>query len=149
MKPTKHATTNYKKLLPYLENMNPHRQSAGRPTEYRKFAAPGMMDLVIESLHYDFAPDMPVFSLACYGEQNGDLMRDPDLVIAVHFGLGRVEPLSYQNDYLGIYQEVWNIDRQNRPYSYRARLRADLDEFLWTWLDQIAAAGYEPKKREA
>ena len=142
MKPTKHATTNYKKLLPYIQGMN-------ATDDWRKFSAPGMMDLSIEYLHYNFAPDMPVFSLACYGEQNGDLMRDPDLVVAVHFGLGRVEPLSYQNDYLGIYQEVWNRDDAGRLSSYRPHLRTDLDKFLWSWLDQIAAAGYEPKLKEA
>lgn len=142
MKPTKHATANFKKLFPYIQAMNKNH-------DCRKFSAPGMMDLVIEYLHCDFAKDMPVFSIACYGEQNGDLMRDPDLVVAVHFALCRVEPVSYQNDYLGIYQEVWDRDDAGRLSSYRPHLRTDLDAFLWSWLDQIAGAGYEPKLKEA
>lgn len=141
MKPTKHATTNYKKLLPYIEGMGPN-------DDYRKFEAPGMMDLVIEYLHYNFAKDMPVFSIACYGEQNGDLMRDPDLCIAIHQGRGCIEPLSFQNDYMGIYQEVW-ITTDDGRQGYSRYLRADLDRFLWEWLDQIAAAGYAQKRKEA
>lgn len=48
-------------------------------------------------------------SLCQYGEQNGDLMRDPDMVFLFHNlpdGTA-AEPVSYRNDYLGILQEVF------------------------------------------
>lgn len=45
-----------------------------------------------------------VYSLAHYGEQNGDLMADPEMT----FGESDHEfyPLSFRNDYVGVYQAV-------------------------------------------
>ena len=37
---------------------------------------PGYMDLCIEALGYNDHEGRPVYSVAHYGEQNGDLMRD-------------------------------------------------------------------------
>lgn len=41
-----------------------------------------------------------VFSVAHYGEQNGDLMRDPDVTFLVGEN-GKVHPLTFRNDYFG------------------------------------------------
>ena len=65
-----------------------------------------------ESLKLDNAPEayMPLsvdrtgdntFALAHYGEQNGDLMADPDMVFW-RGPDGRYYPVSYQNDYMGV-----------------------------------------------
>lgn len=48
-----------------------------------KFTAPGYMDLCIEALGYNDHEGRPVYSVAHYGEQNGDLMRDPDVTMGV------------------------------------------------------------------
>ncbi len=69
-----------------------------------------------------------VYSLAHYGEQNGDLMADPEIT----FGESEHEfyPLSFRNDYVGVYQEVIaeqvNLKRQK-----------ELAEFTAIWLMEI------------
>lgn len=70
--------------------------------DYIRIESLGFMRLVIEAI----GPN--TVSVAHYGEQNGDAMRDPEITFRVtpfvdkpwHF-----EPLTYLNDYLGIFQE--------------------------------------------
>ena len=69
-----------------------------------------------------------VYSLAHYGEQNGDLMADPEMT----FGECDHEffPLSFKNDYVGIYQEV--ITEQ-----VDLKRQLELAEFSAIWLMEI------------
>ncbi len=69
-----------------------------------------------------------VYSLAHYGEQNGDLMADPEMT----FGECDHEfyPLSFRNDYVGIYQEV--ITEQ-----VDLKRQLELAEFSAIWLMEI------------
>ena len=48
---------------------------------------------------------LPTVSVAHYYTQNGDLMRDPEMVFEVGPD-GAFHPVSYQQDNLGIYQEA-------------------------------------------
>ena len=43
------------------------------------------------------------------GEQNGDLMRDPEMVFELNTSSTPhvAEPLSFRNDYVGIMQEIY------------------------------------------
>ena len=54
-----------------------------------------------------------VFSVAHYGEQNGDLMRDPDVTFLVGDG-GGVHPLSFRNDYVGCEEVAVEFVERNR-----------------------------------
>ena len=69
-----------------------------------------------------------VYSLAHYGEQNGDLMADPEMT----FGECDHEfyPLSFRNDYIGIYQTV--ITEQ-----VDLKLQQELAEFAAMWLQNV------------
>ena len=69
-----------------------------------------------------------VYSLAHYGEQNGDLMADPEMT----FGECDHEffPLSFRNDYIGVYQEV--ITEQ-----VDLKLQQELVEFADMWLQNV------------
>ena len=69
-----------------------------------------------------------VYSLAHYGEQNGDLMADPEMT----FGECDHEfyPLSFRNDYVGIYQQV--ITEQ-----VDLKRQRELAEFTAIWLENI------------
>ncbi|HMS86426.1 MAG TPA: hypothetical protein PKD12_22570 [Nitrospira sp.] len=51
-------------------------------------------------------------SLCQYSEQNGDLMRDPDIVFMFqHDSHGFIaEPVSFRNDNLGLVQEAYRYD---------------------------------------
>lgn len=64
-----------------------------------------------------------VYSIGHYGEQNGDLMADPEMT----FGLKeyRFYPLSFRNDYVGVVQEVLGKEL-NLPLQRRLAGFADL-----------------------
>ena len=132
-KPTKHARTNYRALAPFLETVN---ASDGHAT----FFADGYMPLSIENLFYTHSGH-PVYGMMHYTTQNGDLMRDPDMTISVDAAAGTVEPLTFQNDFMGLYQEVYTGDGRYRP-----RLRTELDDFLWHWLQNLQEQGFGPKQ---
>ena len=69
-----------------------------------------------------------VYSLAHYGEQSGDLMADPEMT----FGESEHEfyPLSFRNDYVGVYQNVF-AEKVN------IKLQHELVEFANKWLHEI------------
>ena len=125
MRPTRHARTNYRMLAPYLETVN---ANGG----HFKFTAPGYMPLSIESLGYS-CNGGNIYSMMHFTTQNGDLMRDPDMTFSVDADAGTVDPMTFQNDFMGMYQEVYLEDGQR----YRPRLRTDLDNFLWQWLQNL------------
>ena len=135
LKPTKHATTNYKALAPFLETVNASAE------EHVTFTAAGYMPLSIEKLYSDNG--LPVYSMMHWTTQNGDLMRDPDMTFRVDHATGTVEPLTFQNDFMGMYQEVYLDDGKR----YRPRLRTDLDNFLWQWLKNIKEQKYDPNQK--
>ena len=137
LKPTKHATTNYKALAPFLETVDASEE------QHVTFTASGYMPLSIEKLYSDNG--LPVYGMMHWTTQNGDLMRDPDMTFRVDHTAGTVEPLTFQNDFMGMYQEVYT-DGGNR---YRPRLRTDLDKFLWQWLKNIKDQQFDPGQKPA
>ena len=58
-------------------------------------------------------------AIAHRGVQNGDSMADPDMELRVYFHplMNTVEPLTFQNDYAGVYQRVWEDENRYRPIS--------------------------------
>lgn len=70
-----------------------------------KLKSNGFMDLSIEIL--EKSPNIIRISLTHYGEQNGDLMADPDMEVKIHPTTKTAEALSYQNDYLAVYEVVY------------------------------------------
>ncbi len=65
-------------------------------------------------------------SLAHNGIQNGDLMADPDMEFII-LG-GRAYPVTFQNDYMGIYQQAEDD----------AGTQADMVAFANTWMLNLA-----------
>jgi len=65
---------------------------------YLKIENPPYMALVIEATDESGPMGLPALSVCHYGEQNGDLMRDPEMC----FELGRaiLDPFYFRNDYL-------------------------------------------------
>ena len=135
LKPTKHATTNYRMLKPYLDAADAHDGHA-------RFLSGALMPLVVENLGYTFRGGQ-VYSVTHYGELNGDLMRDPDLTLSVNHASGTVDPLTFQNDYMGRYEEVYLTNEAGQD-RYRPYLRTDLDGFLWQWLKESITVCYDP-----
>ena len=76
-------------------------------------------------------------SLAHYGEQNGDMMGDPEMLFALHNGTRQFIPYYYRNDYCGIEQNSvrWSED----GIALNPRLQASHTTFANQWLRNIAA----------
>lgn len=132
------AKTIYKILAPFFGAVHGIEEKA------LKFTAPGYMDLCIEALGYNDHEGRPVYSVAHYGEQNGDLMRDPDVTMGVDRETGTVEPLTYQNDYIGRYWEVYKDFVDGKPTKYYPAMKKDLAAMVTEWAKNIKAQGFNP-----
>ncbi|MDH4078865.1 MAG: hypothetical protein OEU68_03525 [Nitrospira sp.] len=103
----------------------------------------GFMPLSVEEI--GFSDDgRRLVSLCQYGEQNGDLMRDPDIVFLFHNVPGdeAAEPVSYRNDYLGIVQDVYRYDKAGRRTHILPTLKQDLKEFARAWFATLREQGF-------
>ena len=85
-----------------------------------------------------------LLSLCQYGQQNGDLMRDPDIVFLFHDvpDGAAAEPVSFRNDYLGIVQEVYRYDEMGRRTHVLPALKQDLQEFARAWFGTLRDQGF-------
>jgi hypothetical protein len=103
----------------------------------------GYMPLSIEAIGAS-ANGNRLISICHYGEQNGDLMRDPEMVFELytHGELSVAEPLSFQNDYMGLLQEVYRYDESSKKTHVDTRLKADLKSFARTWFRNLREQGF-------
>ena len=83
-------------------------------------------------------------SICHYGEQNGDLMRDPDMVFELYADPKpcTAEPLSFRNDYMGIMQEIYRYDDAGKKTHVDAKLKRDLKSFARTWFQNLKDQGF-------
>lgn len=77
-----------------------------------------------------------LLSVAHYGEQNGDLMRDPEIVF-IRDQDGSYYPESITQDYIGRYQSVVSYDDQGRAVRFNPRAQRDIAEFTGMWMENI------------
>lgn len=96
----------------------------------------GMMPLHVEWISAD------TVSISHTYTQNGDLMHDPEMTFLIDRDKGTMEAASYQQDSLGIYQNVYP-----EPGRWVPELRKDLNNFTQQWLKNISEQNYV--KREA
>src|SRR5882724_7622085 len=102
------------------------------------------MRLVIEVLPERGPDGHVVVSVAHYGEQNGDPMRDPEMlfeVIEEESGQPGFWPLYFRNDYAAV--EQWSR-RRDETGSLRClpRLSRDLEQFAEMWDQNLRAQGF-------
>mgnify|MGYP001600274255 CR=1 FL=1 len=108
-----------------------------------RITVPGYMPLSVE----DIGPSgegMRLVSLCHYGEQNGDMMRDPDIVFMFHDHSGEsfAEPVSFRNDYMAICQEVYNYDDSGKRTHVKPSLKRELKAFSRTWFKNLRDQGF-------
>ena len=103
----------------------------------------GYMPLSIEAVGTS-ADGNRLISLCHYGEQNGDLMRDPEMVFELftHGEASAAEPLSFRNDYMGLFQEVYRYDDTGKKTHVNTRLKAELKSFARTWFTNLKDQGF-------
>ncbi|WHZ29160.1 MAG: hypothetical protein OJF51_003961 [Nitrospira sp.] len=108
-----------------------------------RITVPGYMPLSVEEIGSS-GDGYRLVSLCHYGQQNGDLMRDPDIVFLFHNlpGGAAAEPVSFRNDYLGIVQEVYRYDETGRRTHVVPALKQDLKEFARAWLATLRDQGF-------
>src|SRR5436309_8875315 len=90
----------------------------------------GFMPLVVEAIGPG-PRGLPMVSVAHYYTQNGDAMRDPELVFEVSPD-GKFSPVSYTQDNMGLYQQAVFQDEGGKVM-VRPRLVKDLASFARQW----------------
>ena len=105
--------------------------------EYKKIESKPFMDLHLDHLLHKSKPGEIVISMAHNYKQNGDIMADPDMEIGIYPEMRMVEALTYQQDGLGIYQQVYLEDGRFYPI-----LKKELNVFLASWLRNLEKQGF-------
>lgn len=119
------------------------RAGGYRPTLYLRIENPPYMALVIEALPEPGPLNLPAISVAHYGEQNGDLMRDPEmcfeLVKPPGCGLS-LDPYCWRNDYVGV--EQWSRNLVHGSYVAILGLHSQHERFAAEWDRNLHAQGF-------
>ncbi len=108
-----------------------------------RITVPGYMPLSVKEIGSSGDGDRLV-SLCHYGKQNGDLMRDPDIVFLFHNvpDGAAAELVSFRNDYLGIVRDVYRYDETGRRTHVVSSLKQELKEFARAWLATLRDQGF-------
>ena len=114
----------------------------------------GYMPLSLEHIGQS-AQGNRLIAISHTGEQNGDLMRDPEMVFEIHASIDPslpalataapdpvAEPLSFQNDYVGLFQEVYRFDDAGKKTHVKAKLKQELKSFARLWFSNLKAQGF-------
>jgi hypothetical protein len=104
---------------------------------------PGYMKLSLERL--DVAADGPrVVAVSHTTTQNGDLMRDPEVVFEIRDTDGEptARAVSFRNDFLGRLDEVDEVDESGRVVRTNSRLERELLDFAVFWFGNLEAQGF-------
>jgi hypothetical protein len=103
--------------------------------KHRKLEVEGYPPLVVEVLE-----DRPLISLCHYGVQNGDLVRDPEIVFLIS-GRERVaKPVYYRNDYVAV--EHATVEHHFGDAPVNPRLQKSLDQFVRGWFTNLKEQGF-------
>lgn len=127
-----------KTILQLLQKAGGYRRDL-----YLRIEKPPYMELVIEATPEPGPLRCASLSVAHYGEQNGDLMRDPEMC----FELSKpplcsleLVPYYWRNDYAGIEQYSRTLDGSN--YVFVSGLFAQHQRFAAMWDRNIRAQGF-------
>jgi len=100
------------------------------------------MALVIEDTQERGPNGLPAISVAHYGEQNGDLMRDPEMIFRSEESGEQMNlvPFYWRNDYVGI--EQYSAFMEGWRTLLNAKLRSQHLAFAGTWDANLSAQGF-------
>lgn len=112
---------------------------------YRKITSEGYMTLTVEMVERCkvFGHDALDYSLCHYGELNGDLMRDPEMLfLVVQDETGwHVYPHYYRNDYaFGIEREC--LSYRDGELKVNSAMQRDHAEFAAMWMGNLVGQGF-------
>lgn len=112
---------------------------------YLRIENPPFMRLVVEVVGPMFPNGSCEVSVAHYGEQNGDAMRDPEVTFLVtpnEEGHWQWKPLTFLNDYVGVHQVAAEYDNFGFIRVRDAKLVRELTEFANQWDCNIKQQGF-------
>lgn len=107
----------------------------------------GFMPLSIEFIGYG-PRELPMVSIMHHFEQNGDLMRDPQIEYEID-GQGKWHPISYRQDSIGLMREAVFVDDKTGRVMARPKLVRDLQRFSATWSKNLDEQGFVDAARKA
>ena len=119
------------------------RAGGYRSDLYLRIENPPYMALVIEATPEPGPLGISAISVAHYGEQNGDLMRDPEMCFELSNPLGMGWTLSafyFRNDYIGV--EQYSRTREGDNYVFVPGLLQQHESFVRTWDKNLRAQGF-------
>lgn len=98
------------------------------------------MPVSVEYLYSTHEGDF--FSVAHYYEQNGDLMRDPEIVFLrkenkIEKGCLSFYPTSFIQDNIGVYKEFLKYDDNNKIIAFNAKSQSSCSSFCTLWMKNI------------
>ena len=106
-----------------------------------KIENPPYMALVIEALDESGPCGLPSLSVAHYGEQSGDLMRDPEMCFELGLAGGaHLTAFYYRNDYLGV--EQWSRTIVRDHYVYLTSVHGQHERFAKQWDNNLRLQGF-------
>ena len=112
--------------------------------QYLRIENEPFMRLAIEVIGGPYPNGAYEVSVAHYGEQNGDAMRDPEITFLVGQSATGWEwsPLTFLNDYVGAYQAACEADTNGLQRVKDARLLRELQDFATQWDLNIKQQGF-------
>lgn len=122
-----------------------HGGLAAVQQHYLRIENPPYMRLVIEVVSQMFPKGAFEVSVAHYGEQNGDAMRDPEITFCIipneddHW---QWKPLTFLNDYVGVYQVAAEYDHFGQVRVRDVKLVRELSDFAEQWDRNIKQQGF-------
>lgn len=100
--------------------------------ESGKSIVPNFMDLNLDVLHK--RSNRILIALSHYYKQNGDMIADPDMELAVYPKLEIAEALSYQDSFC--YRTIYSDDNGTEDIKAKKELNAFLDQWLSNLIEQ-------------
>lgn len=119
------------------------RAGGYRPTLYLKIENPPYMALLIEAMPEPGPLGLPALSVAHYGEQNGDLMRDPEMCFELSKRVANklsLDPYYWRNDCVAV--EQWSRNVVRGQYVALLRLYGQHERFAAEWDRNLALQGF-------
>ena len=128
--------TLYQSIYKKLVQIGILNNNGKMPHMYMKFTCDGMMGLNCDRLTNS------MIAIAHNGLLNGDVMADPDVQIVIYPGKKEAVGITFQNDYMGIYQDI------NATGKVNEKLKNEINIFLDDWLSNIINCEYKLAETE-
>ena len=115
-----------------------------RPSLYLNIENLPYIALVIEATPEPGPLGLPGLSIAHYGKQNGDPMRDPEMCFELGKPVGSnviLDPYYFRNDYIGT--EQWSRDIVRGHYVALLDLHRQHERFAAVWDRNLRLQGFE------